>query len=149
VIRWHDQRRSTGGYAAKPQGGDTRSRRIEAQRDTVLALHEARRDITLDELRRELGQAGVMVAISTLHRFFARHGITRKNVWPTPSARVNLDDVLVCINVSGLRASALAKMDLARHGPHKDGGVEHHIFAQASRRGVNLYAICPSPSQTS
>ena len=36
------------------------------------------RDITLDELRRELGEAGVTVAISTLHRFFVRHGITRK-----------------------------------------------------------------------
>lgn len=44
----------------------------------MLALHEARRDITLEELRRELAQAGVTVAISTLHRFFARHGITRK-----------------------------------------------------------------------
>ena len=32
VIRWHDQRRSTGGYAAKAQGGDTRSQRIEAHR---------------------------------------------------------------------------------------------------------------------
>ena len=80
VIRWHDQRPSTGSYAAKPQGGDTRSRRIEAHRETVLALHEARRDITLDELRRELGQAGVMVAISMLYHFFARHGITRKKV---------------------------------------------------------------------
>ena len=78
VIRWHYQRRSTGGYAAKPQGGDTRSRRIEAHAPTILALHAGRRDITLDELRRELGQAGVSVAISTLHRFFARHGITRK-----------------------------------------------------------------------
>ncbi len=78
VIRWHDQRRVMGGYAAKAQGGDTRSRRIEAHAPTILALHEARRDITLDELRRELGQVGVAVAISTLHRFFARHGITRK-----------------------------------------------------------------------
>ncbi|MDR6113314.1 transposase [Sphingomonas sp. SORGH_AS789] len=78
VIRWHDQRRSTGGYAAKPQGGDTRSRRIEAYAHTILSLHEARRDITLDELRSELGRAGVTVAISTLHRFFARHGVTRK-----------------------------------------------------------------------
>lgn len=78
VIRWYDQRRSTGGFTAKPQGGDTRSRRIEAHRDTVLALHDARRDITLDELRRELSQAGVTVAVSTLHRFFARHGIARK-----------------------------------------------------------------------
>lgn len=78
VIRWHDQRRSTGSYAAKAQGGDTRSRRIEAHAHMILALHEACRDITLDELRRELGEAGVTVAISTLHRFFARHGITRK-----------------------------------------------------------------------
>lgn len=45
VIRWHDRRRSTGGYAAKLQGGDTRSRRIEVHRETVLALHEARPDI--------------------------------------------------------------------------------------------------------
>ncbi len=49
VIRWHDQRRSTGGYAAKAQGGDTRSRRIEAHRDTILALHAGCRDITLDD----------------------------------------------------------------------------------------------------
>lgn len=44
----------------------------------ILALHETRRDITLNELRQELGQAGVAVAISTLHCFFARHDIARK-----------------------------------------------------------------------
>ena len=55
--------------------------------DTILALHEARRDITLDELRSELGRAGVTVAISTLHRFFARHGITRKKRPATRSSR--------------------------------------------------------------
>jgi len=50
-----------------------------------------------------------------------------------------LDDVLVCINVSGLRALALAKMDHARLGPHKDGGVEHHILDQAlATRGQPL-----------
>lgn len=87
VIRWYDQRRSTGGYAAKAQGGDTRSRRIEAHRDTILALHRAGGDITLDELRRELGRAGVAVAISTLHRFFARHRITRKKRPGTQSSR--------------------------------------------------------------
>jgi len=58
MIRWHDQRRGTGGYAAKPQGGDTRSRRIKAHRDTILALHGARRDITLDELSRKLRPLG-------------------------------------------------------------------------------------------
>lgn len=72
-----------GPYAAKPQGGNTRSRQIEAHRETVLALHEARRGIKLEELRRELSQAGVTVVISTLHRFFARHGVTRRR----PGAR--------------------------------------------------------------
>ena len=87
VIRWHDQRRSTGSYAAKVQGGDTRSRRIEAHARMILALHADCRDITLDELRRALGQAGVSVASSTLHRFFARHGITRKKRRATRSSR--------------------------------------------------------------
>ena len=87
VIRWHDQRRSTGSCAAKPQGGDTRSQRIEAHAHTILALHAAHRDITLDELRRELDRAGVSVAISTPHRFFARHGITRKKRPVTRSNR--------------------------------------------------------------
>jgi hypothetical protein len=42
------------------------------------------------------------------------------------------DGVLACINVSGLRAQALAKMDRAGRGPHKERGAEHHIFGQAS-----------------
>ena len=65
-------------YAPKPQGGDTRSQRIEARRDKVLAIWEAAKDITLDELRIELARAGLTVSNATLHRFFVRHGITRK-----------------------------------------------------------------------
>jgi transposase len=40
VIRWDAARRQTGGFAPKPQGGDTRSRRIEAQRAVVMAAFE-------------------------------------------------------------------------------------------------------------
>jgi hypothetical protein len=39
---------------------------------------EAHKDITLDELRVSLAGAGLIVANATLHRFFVRHGITRK-----------------------------------------------------------------------
>ena len=78
VIRWYDQRRSTGSCVAKARGGDTRTGRIEAHAHTILALHAERRDITLEELRHALNQRGMSVALSTLHRFFARHGITRK-----------------------------------------------------------------------
>ena len=39
-----------------PQGENTRSRRIEAHRDTVLVLHGAHRDTTLDKLRCKLAK---------------------------------------------------------------------------------------------
>ncbi len=78
AIRWDEQRRLFGDYAPKPQGGDKRSHRVEAHKDEILALWEARKDITLEELRTELAKTGLAVSISTLHRFFERHGITRK-----------------------------------------------------------------------
>jgi transposase len=78
AIRWRVQRRATGSVAPKQQGGDRRSRRVEARRKDILALWEARKDITLDELRVYLAGMGLVVANSTLHRFFVRHGITRK-----------------------------------------------------------------------
>ena len=87
AIRWQAQRRATGSVAPKPQGGDMRSRRVEARREVILALWEARKDITLDELRVQLAGKGLVVAISTLHRFFVRHGITRKKRPATPSSR--------------------------------------------------------------
>lgn len=87
VIRWHDQRRRTGHYAPRRQGGDMRSARIEAHRDRIMALYEERRDVTLDELRNQLAGTGLTVAISTLHRFFERHGITRKKRPATRSSR--------------------------------------------------------------
>jgi transposase len=87
AIRWHDQCRRHGHCAPKPQGGDTRSQRIEAHHGAILALYEARRDITLDELRQQLADSGLSVAISTLHRFFARHGISRKKRPATRASR--------------------------------------------------------------
>jgi transposase len=78
AIRWEAQRRATGSFEPKPQGGDTRSARIEEYREEILSIWQARRDITLDELRLELAKVGLVVANATLHRFFVRHNITRK-----------------------------------------------------------------------
>ena len=78
AIRWQDQRRTTGSIAPKPQGGDMRSRRVEARREDILALWEARRDISLEELRAGLIEIGLTVSVAGLHRFFVRHGLTRK-----------------------------------------------------------------------
>lgn len=87
AIRWQAQRLATGSVAPKRQGGDMRSRRVEAHREDILALWEVRKDITLDELREQLAGKGLMVAASTLHRFFVRHGITRKKRPSTPLSR--------------------------------------------------------------
>ncbi len=54
AIRWQALRRATGSAVPKRQGGDMRSRRVEERRDDILALWEARKNITLDELRLQL-----------------------------------------------------------------------------------------------
>lgn len=78
AIRWQAQRRETGGFAPKPQGGDMRSRRVEERSDDILALWAARKDITLEELRAGLAEMGLTVSVAGLHRFFVRRGMTRK-----------------------------------------------------------------------
>ena len=78
VTRWDAQRRATGSFGPKPQGGDTRSRRIEARHADVMAAIEEERDQSLEELRVRLVERGVAVSSSALSRFFHRHGMTRK-----------------------------------------------------------------------
>jgi putative transposase len=48
---------------------------------------DAKTDISLIEIQAELLRHGVVVgATSTIGRFLRRAGLTRKNVWPAPSA---------------------------------------------------------------
>ena len=89
VVRWCAQLRQTGGVTPRKQGGDRRSRRIEAEADFLLGRIVAKRDITLDELQSELADRGVRVSIGALWRFFDRRGITlkkRRRMQPNRSA---------------------------------------------------------------
>ena len=111
--RWSDRFRQEGQLAPKPSGGDHASHRIEAQADLILTIYEARPAIFLRELRDALAERGLQTSTSSLSRFFARRGITRKNVWPAPSASGSDPLVCaVCINVSGLPTAPLAKMEI-------------------------------------
>lgn len=87
AIRWQAQRRETGGFAPKPQGGDMRSHRIEVRAADILALWEARKDISLEELRAGLTEIGLTVSVAGLHRFFVRRGMTRKKRLAMQSSR--------------------------------------------------------------
>ena len=87
AIRWEAQRRETGDFAPKPQGGDMRSRRVEECAADILAIWEARRDISLEELRLALTEVGLTVSVAGLHRFFVRRGMTRKKRLAMPSSK--------------------------------------------------------------
>ena len=81
AIRWMSACLETGRTCAKPQGGDQRSDRIEAQADLLMGAIEAMPDITLEELReRLLTGRGEAFGISTIHDFHRRHGVTFEQV---------------------------------------------------------------------
>ena len=87
AVRWTQQKRLVGTVRPAPQGGDTRSRRIEAYGALIEGAVAERPDITLEELRAMLVGHGVAVAASSLCRFFQRHGITRKKSRRMPRSR--------------------------------------------------------------
>jgi transposase len=73
------QWKATGNCAARPQGGDRRSARIEAHSAQLLALVKARPDITLGEIANHLLEThGERFVPSVLWRFFDRRAITFK-----------------------------------------------------------------------
>lgn len=68
-------------------GGDRHSGRIEAHGDFIRELIAEQGDMTLVEVQARLIERGTLVGIGTVHRFFVRHGITRKKRPGTRSSR--------------------------------------------------------------
>lgn len=88
AIRWMRDYLEEGRSAAKPQGGDQRSGRIEAHHDLLMAAVDETPDITLAELRERLiKERGETFALSTIHQFFRRHEVTYKKRQRTPANR--------------------------------------------------------------
>ena len=86
AIRWQGLRRAGGDGRPKPQGGDRLSRRTDAHAGLIDAALAVTPDITLFELKQSLARQGATTSVTALWRYFRRHRITRKNVWPAPSA---------------------------------------------------------------
>lgn len=75
LSRWRSLALRQGDDRPGPLGGDRRSGPAEAQAGTILALIEARPDITIDELRQALRERGHSIDYSTMQRFLVRHGL--------------------------------------------------------------------------
>ena len=86
--RWRQLARAHGTPAARAQGGDRRSARIEAHAGFLLGAIEEEDDTTLGELQARLAERGTPVGLGTLWRFFDRRGITRKRRRRTPPSRI-------------------------------------------------------------
>lgn len=78
VIRWTRRARESGSAAAKPMGGDRRSLLVGAPRLWLLERVAAEPDLTLEEVRDELAERGIVVGYGTVWRFFEREAITVK-----------------------------------------------------------------------
>ena len=88
AVRWMDEYLRSGRMAPRPRGGDRRSGRIEAQHDFLMRAVRETPDITLAELRdRLIEERGETFAISTIHQFFRRHGVSYKKRPRMPASR--------------------------------------------------------------
>jgi transposase len=87
AIRWNDRRRREGNFGPKALGGDRRSGRIEAHGELIVSLVDETPDMTLGEIQARLAEQDIVVAISTLWRFFKRRGMTRKKRPRMPPSR--------------------------------------------------------------
>jgi transposase len=87
AIRWRQLALEHGQAVAKIRGGDRHSGKIEAQGGFIRELIAEQGDTTLVEVQARLVERGTLVGIGTIHRFFVRHGITRKKRPGTRSSR--------------------------------------------------------------
>ena len=98
------RRRTTGETTARPQRCHVPGK-LDLHHDEIRARVAAVPDMTIAELRDWLWTShGIVVGHAVMWETLKRLGLSLKNVWPAPSARMNSHGVLVCINVSGHRA---------------------------------------------
>jgi transposase len=90
AIRWCQLQRDIGDARPSPQGGDRRSKRIEAEAARILSLVRETPDITLEEMKAELAEGGLVFSVSAIWRFLDRRGLTFKKSRPTLRSRNEL-----------------------------------------------------------
>ena len=71
IVKWAQHFRQTGSVAAKPMGGDRRSR-LKDERDWLLRRIAADPELTPADLHQELCARGVQVGYLTVRRFIKR-----------------------------------------------------------------------------
>ena len=77
AIRWVGEYRARGSFEPKKMGNPSPPK-LAIHRETVLGMLYEQPDVTIEGLRHELAEKGIEIGYSSVRRFFAREGITRK-----------------------------------------------------------------------
>jgi transposase len=77
AVKWVQRWRRVGSVAPNSVRGHRRPV-LEAHAEWILRLVEAKPDLTLEEIRAELGKRGVIASIGTIWNFFDRRKISFK-----------------------------------------------------------------------
>ena len=77
ISRWVKRYRERGHLRPDPRGGDSRSWRIEAERERIHRLLERRPGISIRALRDALAAEGAVFGLGAVQRFLKRHGLER------------------------------------------------------------------------
>ena len=88
VSRWRALERRQGNARPKALGGDRKSGRVEAHKDAIIKALGPEADRTIEEVRQELREHGLVFSFGSLQRFFKRHAITRKKRPCTRRSRI-------------------------------------------------------------
>ncbi len=75
IVKWRKLECEQGHPGRRPMGGDTRSWKIEAERDAVLGILNENPGFTLAELRRALEARGLAFGRGPIRNFLKRRGI--------------------------------------------------------------------------
>jgi len=77
AVRWISDYRASGSVAPRKMGNPSPPK-LTAHKATVLALLEAQPDCSIESLRHDLAERGIVVGYGSIRRFFQREKITRK-----------------------------------------------------------------------
>ena len=77
AVRWVSEYRVSGSVAPRKMGNPSPPK-LTAHKATVLALLDARPDGSIESLRHDLAERGIVVGYGSIRRFFQREKITRK-----------------------------------------------------------------------
>ena len=120
AIRWGERQETMGTLAAKKQGGDRRSARVEKEADfIILGEVEKTPAISPEDLQAKLKEGcGQWFGIGTLWRFFARRRITLKKDGSCSRARTSRRED----SASGVSRGAARSRPEEAHPYRRDGG---------------------------